>query len=350
MAAQEGAKQKPAAKPEEETEVAEEKFRPKPTEGLTETQEAFAAFQAEAERERQARVETEKALTDARDVLEATQAEVEREHQARVKAEKELTKTQEALEATEAEVKKEQQARAKAEQARAEAEAEKTELPPTAPGEEGTEQPVSFIVRLTVDERGKPLRTEIQPGQRDKEPGKFLGLNGQELATYMEKYISPPSPAEVEAPMPEPPTPTTGLTVSDVRVFRAGVPGVTALALSPGGAFMVQARFQLQGPETSSLTAQEPSFQVQVYAREVISGGPSNMLTTYEANLVEDVLEYTPLVQVPGLSPGLYRLITVVELQAPITMRGRYEGPIVEVIGLQSSGNPVTSLEVPMSL
>jgi len=267
----------------------------------------------------------------------------------------------------EAEVEQERQAQGKAEQVRAEAEralaearratraeAENTDLPPTTPGEKAEEQPVSFHVRLTVDEQGKPLRTQIQPVKQDIKAGKHLGLNGQKLATYMERYISslvtpeptiPPArpPAEVEAPTPEPLEPAVSLTVSDVQVFRAGVPNVAALVLNPDEAFVVQARFRLS-PEALSLTAQESAFQVRVLARELTSG-TSTLLATHKGSLARDVLEYPVKTQAPGLSPGLYRLLTLVRLQAPINMLGHYERPIIRVTGVQPSVNPAVPLE-----
>jgi len=271
-------------------------------------------------------------------------------------------------EGKEAEVEQERQAPSETEKAKAEAEralaearkameaeAENREPPPAAPGEKAEQQPVSFNVRVTVDEQGKPLRTEIQPVTRDRKAGKYLGLNGQELAAYMERYISAlvtpeptiapvPPPARVEAPMLEPLGPAISLTVSDVRVFRAGVPGVRALISSSGEAFVVEARFQLHGPEALSLTAQESAFQVQVYAREVTSG-TSTLLTTQRVSLVEGVLKYTAQMQLPGLSPGRYRPLTVVRL---LNMLGHREGPIVHVAGVQPSVNPAALLEVPL--
>lgn len=233
-------------------------------------------------------------------------------------------------------------------------------LSPTVQAEEGSEQPVTFIVRLTVDKQGQPLRTEIRHahgGNGKKET--FPGLDVQRLAAFMETCIRPsvtpelslptkPPPASVEAPTPEPLAPTTGLTVADVQVFRMRAPGTAVLVLSPDEAFVLQARFQLEGPEALSLTAQESSFEVKVYAREVNSG-TSTLLTTYSADLVRDVFEYSTQMQVSGLSPGLYRLRTLVTLRAPINMRGHHEGSIVHVAGIQQSINPVAALTVPLS-
>jgi hypothetical protein len=97
----------------------------------------------------------------------------------------------------------ERQAGAKAGQARAEVEralagarqamgieAEDIEPPSAALSEEGTERRITFIIRLTVDERGQPRRTEIehaQSGQKEILPD----LDVQRLAAFMQKCISP---------------------------------------------------------------------------------------------------------------------------------------------------------------
>jgi hypothetical protein len=271
------------------------------------------------------------------------------------------------LEDEEAEVERESQAQGEAEQARAEperapaeagkaieTEAENTEPPSAARGEKTEERPVSFRVRVTVDEQGKPLRTEIQPAKQDKEPGRFPGLDGQELTTYMERYISAlvtpepvtrpaPPPARAEAPAPGHREPAISLTVSDVQVSRAGVPGVAALVLSSGEAFVVQTHFRL-GPEALSLTAQEPSYELQVYAREVTSG-TSALLATDKGSLARDALEYPVKMQASGLAAGLYRLLTLVTLGAPVNMLGHREGPIIHVAGVQPFVSPVTPLK-----
>jgi hypothetical protein len=228
---------------------------------------------------------------------------------------------------------------------------------PSETGVEGRQQRVSFIVRVTVDERGQPRRTEIehaQSGNRDT----FPALDAQRLAAFIEACIQPPVTPEPTAPPTPPPTraetpalkrlgPASGPTISDVRVFRAGTPGVAVFVLSSDEAFVLQASFHL-GAEVIPLTAQKPPFEMRIYAYEMTSGKPT-LLSTHQGNLVEDALDYAPETQVPGLPLGLYRLITMVTLQAPVTMVGCHEGPIVQVIGSSPSANPVAPLETPLS-
>ncbi|MBI1880746.1 MAG: hypothetical protein HYR94_21425 [Chloroflexi bacterium] len=260
---------------------------------------------------------------------EPPQAAVEQERQTWAEAEQAKVETESTL----AEVKK-----------ATEVETEKVELPLPAPGEGGAEQRVSFVVRLTVDERGQPRRTEVEHAQSGKKET-FPALDAQRLATFMQACLSPsaipepstppvPPPAKLEAPIPETPRSVASLTLSDVRVFRMGDPASMALTLNPTEAFVVQTRFELQGLQAPALTAQASSYEMHVYAHEVTSG-TSKLLTSYRGNLVGDVLEYTTQMQSPGLSPGLYRLVTLVTLQEPAKMIGHYEGPIIQVVGVE---------------
>jgi hypothetical protein len=72
-------------------------------------------------------------------------------------------------------------------------------LPPSTPQEEGIEQRISFILRLTVDERGQPRRTEVEHAQSSKKET-FPGLDVQRLAAFMKACISPPNHPEPDDP------------------------------------------------------------------------------------------------------------------------------------------------------
>jgi hypothetical protein len=341
----------------------EHRARSKAEKTLAEAQKKFAAAQAKVEKEHQARTQAEKALAEAQEALEAAQAKVEEQRQARTQAERSLTDIQDALAAAQVEVEQERDERIKAERALTEATkataAEVIHAEPLtgAREEDGAEQRVSFVVRLTVDERGQPRRTEVEHAQSGKKEA-FPALDVQRLAVFMKACISPPAILEPTAPAPplpisaEAPTPEAhtraGLTVSDTQVFRKRLPGVTTLRLSPDESFLVQVRFQLEGSEAPALAAEESPFEIKVLAREVISG-PSALLATHSGNLVKNVLEYSTQMQVPGLSPGLYRLVTVVTLHAPVNMVGHHERAAIHVVGSQPSVNPVSPLEVLLS-
>jgi len=291
-------------------------------------------------------IQAEEALTEAKDALAAAQEEIDKESRARAKAEKKLNEAREALSASQAEVDQERQTRVVAEKALSaeaaktlEAEAESKGPPPLAPGEDGVEQRFSFIVRLTVGEQGKPRRTEVEHAMSGKKEA-FPDLDVQKLAAFMEACIAQSMVTE--------PTIARSMSVLDVLVLRPGALGVAALTLSPAEAFLVQARFRLQGSEASSITAQESSYEIKVFAREETSR-KSRLLNSYVAKLIRDKLEYTDQIEVPGLSPGLYRLLTVVTLKEPINMVDHFERPIINVGGAQLDVKPASPLKVPHS-
>ena len=256
---------------------------------------------------------SKESLTKAQKAVQADPLEVKRKRQTRIRAEVALVKTKENPAVTRLEAHQEHQARIKR---------------------------VSFVVRLTVDEHGQPRRTEIEQVESSRKQN-FLTLDGERLVAFMKACISPtiipepaippaPPPEKVEVPTPIPLRPKSSLIVSDVRVFRPEHPDFVALTLAPEESFVVQARFQLQGPAVQFLTTQAFSFEMKVYANEVTSGA-SMLLTTYSAKLIQDVLEYTASAEVPGLPLGLFRLFTVVILSAPVKMAGFYGKTIINV-------------------
>jgi len=297
MAAQRSPKRKKlAAKPGKETTIAiekakveakaDEKAKPKSKESLTEAQKALRAAQAAVKGERRARIKAEMALTEAQEDLVAARLEVEQGRQARIRR-------------------------------------------------------VSFVVRLTVGEHGQLQRTEIEHVSSSRKQN-FLSLDGERLVAFMKACISPtiipehaipaaPSPEKVGAPTPGFLGPKSSLIVSDVQVFRPRAPDFMTLILTPEEPFVVQARFQLKNFEAPFLAVQEFSYEMKVYANAVTSG-KSKLLTTYQARLIQDVLEYVAPAEVPGLSPDLYRLFTVITLRAPIKMAGFYGKTIIHVI------------------
>jgi len=71
-------------------------------------------------------------------------------------------------------------------------------LPPSTP-EEGIEQRISFIVRLTVDERGQPRRTEIEHAKSGEKEA-FPGLDVQRLVAFMKACLSLPNHPAADDP------------------------------------------------------------------------------------------------------------------------------------------------------
>jgi hypothetical protein len=250
--------------------------------------------------------------------LEAVQAEIEEEREARIRAECALTEAQKDLKAAQEEIGQERQARAKAEQTRDEAEKALTEKMRT-PGievwegdnasigvdENGAEQRVSFVVRLTVDERRQPKRTEIEHPLSGKKVS-FPSLDAQRMAAFMKACIGPQavsipapsaglSPTKANVVKPNPEMSATTLTVRDVQVVRRDVSGIPASFLNSDEAFAVQVRFQL-----------------------------------------------------PRLPTGSHRMLTLVALYEPVKMISHYDGPVVRVPGKRSPADLVTTKEGPV--
>ena len=152
------------------------------------------------------------------------------------------------------------------------------------------------------------------------------------------KPAIPTTTVPVKAPIPTSETVTlsVSLTIIDVQVFRVGTPGVMALTLASDEGFQIQIRFLLQGPDTLSLAVQPLPFNIKVYTKEVTSGR-AGLLTTYNANLVKDVEAYTTQTHPLSLPGGLYRLTTLVTLEAPVKLAGFLEGPIIDVADIQSA-------------
>jgi hypothetical protein len=70
---------------------------------------------------------------------------------------------------------------------------------------------------------------------------------------------------------------------------------------------------------------------MNIYANE-ITRGEFTRLTSSSSRLIQNVLEYVVSAEAPNLSPGLYRLFTVIALGAPNLMGGSYGNTIIQVL------------------
>jgi hypothetical protein len=262
---------------------------------------------------------------------------------ARLKLNEPLTKTHGALQSAEVEVQHQRQARNKGQKASNKARVDLVAgRPKTEQEYQAQTRRASFIVRLTLDENGQFGRTEIEHASSGRKQN-FLSLDGEHLVAFMKAGISPliiskpaippvGAPKEIEGPTPgQLIRPKTNLVVSDIQLFNSRTPNVMGLTLMSEEPFIVQVRFQLQGPEAHSLTAQEHSYEMKVYFKEITSG-KSMLVITYNAQLIQNVLAYTVPTEVPGLSHGLYRLFTVITLGGDVKTAGYHEGPMLQVL------------------
>ena len=194
-------------------------------------------------------------------------------------------------------------------------------------GKNGSERRVSFIVRLTVDEQGQPRRTEIEHAQSGKKET-FPALDVQRLAAFIERSIQPISSPPVSK---KPPVTINPLNLLDVRVSRMDTPDQTAMIINHDESFMIQVDFQLQDTAVFSLGGREVPYEIKIFVHEVTSG-KYTLLATHKETLLEGVLEYAPRMQVPGLEPGLYRLMTLITVDVSVGMGGYHEGPMIRVV------------------
>lgn len=317
-------KSKPGGKTAGGRAKAENKARSKTGKDLTEAQEIFAVAQVKVKQERRARIRVEKAPANAQEALALPKEQVEQRSHARVTAKNTRAEAESVLRATNLDSVNE---------------SIRTRL--AAPGKSQPQSRDFFVVRLEFDRPSQSGWMEIEHGP-SRTKRKFRDLDGEGLVAFIKECISPatipehallemPPAAQDAAPMPEPRRETFSLIVSDVRIARLATPNVASLILNSNEAFWVQIRFQLQGPDASSVVAQRPPYEMKVYAYSVISSAPQ-LLTTYNAVLAREVLDYVTQIQVPRLSPGLYRLFTLATLRAPVKMAGSYDGPIIHVI------------------
>jgi hypothetical protein len=139
-----------------------------------------------------------------------------------------------------------------------------------------------------------------------------------------------------------------GPSVLDVRLLREGRPDVAALSVGLDENLAVRVRFVLRGADAHGLAAEESRFEVRVYAEDVTSGARSDV-ASHTAKLVDGSQEYEVEMQASALPTGLYRLVTVVALEAPVKAIEYHQGPVVNVTAAESSLTSAEPVEAPSS-
>ena len=290
--------------------------------------------------------ENDKALADARKDVSAAQANAEQERQGRREAEKELSELRTNLAEATALLHQERQDRLKAEKGRAEAKAALEEANRSVPVQvineeaaskeysgEGTEHRLTFIVRLMLDERGEPRRTEIEDMKKIRKES-FHALNGEQLAAFMRSFLHPVAVAATdfprEIPVPESAGEMYTVNISEPQVLDRESGNAISLSVKAREAFVTQARFQLRPAKDSTGEVHDSDYEISVFANE-IGGSHSQLMASSYGRLQENVLDYMARMEAPGLPPGVYRLVTLVTLHTPTSMTGHYEGPIILV-------------------
>jgi hypothetical protein len=355
----------------------EEKAKLKAEKELAKSEKALASVQAELEQERQTRQEVEQALDTA-------QSEVEQERQARIKAEENIEQIEEDISGLEEDLERERSDRRKAEQDLAETksslsslemalererqariEAESVQLQPDSeesfpeqaeiePGEleedlgeiSSGERRLSFVVRLVVDSQGRTRRSEIEHIQSKKKMVSST-LDAAQLATFMEANLgtrdseetvvaAKPAPVPTKADQPQPLLQRTSLEIKNVGIYPKGDLGSPSMVIDPQKEMEIRVDLQLRGPEALQLSERQDKYEVKVYARNV-ANGESTVLATFRDHFLKGVVDYSIKLISARLEPGVYRLLTLAILDSPKQLAAHFDGPAVQVMGLEQS-------------
>jgi hypothetical protein len=184
----------------------------------------------------------------------------------------------------------------------------------------------SFIVRLTVENLCQLQRVEIEhvSGSRKKQ---FLVLDGERLVNFMKECIGPMDTPEI-LPSPEISDKRSNFTssnilrsnlslvIQDIRLFHQTEPENRTLTLLQNKPFVIQISFKLVGVDAAVLAIQETGYEIKIYSKEVTKG-TSELLTKHSGILRKGLLEYIVPVDISGLTSGVYRLFTIVNLSLP---------------------------------
>ena len=298
----------------------------------------------QAKSEQLARQKAEKALTEGLEDLSIARSDLEQERQARVEAIRELDALKESLGASLVAAEQERQARFKTDQENTEARIALEVLKPIEKMSSGMqeitegEQRISFVLRLTVDEKGHTKRTEIehaQSGKKDVFPSlnidRLVGfINACIVTIEVEEDVTSRVTKESGKESPTYKMPATGITIGGLQTESINNDNKNAVVFEPDKAFWLRTSFKLHGVEQVPTITKNVTYEITVYACG-IDQKLNTQVARYSSNLVEGVLDYTVRMEVPGLSAGIYRLSTLVKILEPINAVSFYEGTIFEV-------------------
>jgi hypothetical protein len=361
-------KQPKDLKPEDaEREV--EKWKETASEFEAELKEALKNvlnLEAEIDQERKARQKLEEALEEAQENNSALEKELELERKERNAAEKALAKTKDLMSSVEKQLAQEKQARAEAEKAMSEAvqsssegsmlkeaDIEKDEVSGEIAEAHGAEQRVSFVVRMIVDSQGQARRSEIEHIQSGKKKKIFPALDVTQLAAFMSSHLSATAPPEiVTLAKAAPPLEKTAevrpevegiyLDIKGVEIYRADDPRVPSLVFNAQEEMEISVDFQLSGTEASNLADRGIEYAITVHANAVASGA-SIVLAASRYQLSKDVVDYSSKMISKKITPGLYRLVTLVVLKSPERQAAYYEGPTIHMTGLEQPAAEISA-------
>lgn len=207
-------------------------------------------------------------------------------------------------------------------------------------GEDGGKRRLSFFVRIMLDERGEPRRTEIeymqtvQDNVQQRQYKNFNTLNGDQLVAFMRSCIPPLNPPAASPPQPIPPPDLPlgrfDLGISDPRVFKKNAGDAATLSLHRDEDFVIGIGFELRGEEGAFGWLQDSDYEISVYADE-IGGSRQQLIASSHGHFQKDTRDYRARIEAEGLPAGVYRLVTLVTIPGPAMRKGYVEGPIILV-------------------
>jgi hypothetical protein len=184
----------------------------------------------------------------------------------------------------------------------------------------------SFIVRLTIEGLCKFQRVEIEqvPGIGKR---KFLKLDGEQLASFMKECIGPMDNPKTFLPLDISDKESEDirlnilrsnlqLVIKDISLFHPTEPNHRTFTLMQNKPFIVNISFTLIGADAEIPTKQETGYEIKIYGKE-ITKGTSELLTKHYGVLRKGLLEYIAPVEISGLTLGVYRLFTIINLNLP---------------------------------
>lgn len=207
---------------------------------------------------------------------------------------------------------------------------------------DATEHRESFILRLTLDEDNKVVRTGVTHVRSGREAPSWAGWDTAQLLELLSEYVdlgketearpavaaatagepelALPAVAAVGEPQPALPTPPLP---SEVRLRELEVvstaSGIPQWSLEAGEPFVVRLAFDLQGTEPSSRAPL--AYNVTIVARTVGESRRQTRTVGARDGTLGGTGGAAVEVRSPGLPPGVYRLEGALRLREPDPVR-----------------------------
>jgi len=203
----------------------------------------------------------------------------------------------------------------------------------------------SFVLRLTLDDDNKVIRTLVTHVRSEREAPPWAGWDTAQLLEFLSEYMDlgeeaearpvaaaaatvgepePARPAVAAAGEPEPALPTPPLP-SEVRLRELEVvsaaSGAPQWSLEAGEPFTVRLAFDLQGAE--ALSRAPLAYTVSIFARTLGESRRQTETVGEDDGTLGETGRASLEVRSTGLPPGTYRLEGALRLREPDSARPR---------------------------